>query len=960
MDDATLLQRYVAEGDGQAFTALVRRHVHMVHAAALRMVPGEAEDITQTVFCLLHQKAHRLMGHPNLGGWLYQTTRYSAIAARRLQAARIQRESGASAMSVQRAPDPAELIALRDLLDSGLEKLAAKDREAVILRYLEDRSLQETAGLLKVSVEAARKRATRGLEKLRVYFQAKGQAASLASVTALLSAEAEHRASEAVLNMAAAGGSTSLAKATAALMGKAKLRFATGVMGVILAAAGLGVIVSAQPDRPLPPLAAPVRSALPVAEDEALLPGPTRLYGYSLLVEHGLWEAVVKECNAIPTEGGVFQAYLMPSESVRGWLGPRVLTRSRNSDPDARVYYSWHSGPNLGTVEDKPVEQGNSFSNFYSPGGLIMIDGRTGWMQVMLRGVIRGIVWEDAAGVHFPWRGNDWRFEISGLPGGKLEKGGEVGLEAVARPGETLMIATPAGTIRGREWVCVNACEIFRATDRQAGPIGGLRNSDQWLAYGPSAVRKLADQMAEWNGKGHPGEQAPEKWVRKLGDGTTVQLEGAYRPDKWPGITWDGEGKPVREPMPRWDGDPGYVHFVGHITSSTPPKNMNGSGRTWGMPGTFNQPKPAWWSDRLKVGQPARTTIRVPVGAFRNAGRVEWGKPVQIEGFVCTVREVERDSKQWRVRLRVEGGTAEDHRGIAIVPVIKTRTGQEVGPESSLYERSEMGYWRDQPQSGDGLRNRPYIHEETLEYLRRSGSDFDQTEFDHVEVCWRKVEFVTFGGFATAPTDALPADLETLAVGLAKVDGKAAEDRAAGVPMKTAVPSKADAEAERGRDLLESILEQAAAGDPKLVRPMLVGSEQACVTMAEVIVLRTQLELAVMARLNSMPGGMEDMLGFREEFLADTLNLRDGGILYGQQHVLRKSPEGVWHLDADASGGGEFREAKMRNMMELYGPKARALIDELNRGTIQSESQLRERLQAITRDLAKREEAGEL
>jgi len=60
MDDDALLCRYAQEGDEDAFTELVRRHLNFVYAAALRQVGGDAQfaqDVTQIVFTDLARKA---------------------------------------------------------------------------------------------------------------------------------------------------------------------------------------------------------------------------------------------------------------------------------------------------------------------------------------------------------------------------------------------------------------------------------------------------------------------------------------------------------------------------------------------------------------------------------------------------------------------------------------------------------------------------------------------------------------------------------------------------------------------------------------------------------------------------------------------------------------------------------------------------------------------------------------
>jgi RNA polymerase sigma-70 factor (sigma-E family) len=56
---------------------------------------------------------------------------------------------------------------LRLTLLDALARLPAKDRAVVVLRYWEDRSIEETAGALDASAAAVRTRCTRALKQLR-------------------------------------------------------------------------------------------------------------------------------------------------------------------------------------------------------------------------------------------------------------------------------------------------------------------------------------------------------------------------------------------------------------------------------------------------------------------------------------------------------------------------------------------------------------------------------------------------------------------------------------------------------------------------------------------------------------------------------------------------------------------------------------------------------------------------
>ncbi|GAA3872690.1 SigE family RNA polymerase sigma factor [Streptomyces sedi] len=63
--------------------------------------------------------------------------------------------------------DRTEDILARDVLAGALQRLPVKQRAAVVLRYVEDRTETEVAALLGIRLGTVRSRSARGLEKLR-------------------------------------------------------------------------------------------------------------------------------------------------------------------------------------------------------------------------------------------------------------------------------------------------------------------------------------------------------------------------------------------------------------------------------------------------------------------------------------------------------------------------------------------------------------------------------------------------------------------------------------------------------------------------------------------------------------------------------------------------------------------------------------------------------------------------
>jgi RNA polymerase sigma factor (sigma-70 family) len=195
--DDDLLRRFVETGCDEAFAQLVARYAEMVYAAALRQTrrADMAQDVTQATFILLARKAGKLQGGMVLAAWLHKVTRYASLNAIRGENRRRRHEKKAADMAAeqerQRLVAAARLsgrLSLKpadledrpawgdgmDLLDAGIAQLSAKDREAIVLRFLQRHSLAEVGAALGVSEDAAQMRVARAVEKLRGFYRRRG------------------------------------------------------------------------------------------------------------------------------------------------------------------------------------------------------------------------------------------------------------------------------------------------------------------------------------------------------------------------------------------------------------------------------------------------------------------------------------------------------------------------------------------------------------------------------------------------------------------------------------------------------------------------------------------------------------------------------------------------------------------------------------------------------------------
>lgn len=248
MEDADLLRRYVDHADQAAFAELVARRLPLVYSAALRQVGGDAHlarDVAQGVFTDLARKAAVLAERPVLAGWLYTSTGYAAAKAVRAEQRRRRREREAQLMEdLTRDSEPeANWDALRPVIDAALRELGERDREAVLLRFFENRGFAEIGQRLRLGENGARMRVERALDKLHGALERRGIRSSAAALGAALGAHAVVAAPSGLAATIASGVpvATGAAGLAGILMSVTKIQWAAGT-AVLVAGALTGVV----------------------------------------------------------------------------------------------------------------------------------------------------------------------------------------------------------------------------------------------------------------------------------------------------------------------------------------------------------------------------------------------------------------------------------------------------------------------------------------------------------------------------------------------------------------------------------------------------------------------------------------------------------------------------------------------------------------------------------------------
>jgi RNA polymerase sigma factor (sigma-70 family) len=260
LSDTALLDRYARERDESAFAELVRRYLNLVYSAAVRRIGDRhlAEDVTQAVFMILSKKARSAGRTSPLSAWLLMTVRYAAANALKIERRRQQHQTAAAEASASAAcsPNPSDVLVWREVaahIDDAMLKLPARDRQAVLLRYFEDKPIRDVAAAMNTSEGAAKQRLSRSLEKLRKRLDRHQVSLALegaAGLGALLTAHAVRAAPPALITTCAAGSAASAAsititKGAIAMMTFAKIKTVAAIL-FITSALGTGVFIATQ------------------------------------------------------------------------------------------------------------------------------------------------------------------------------------------------------------------------------------------------------------------------------------------------------------------------------------------------------------------------------------------------------------------------------------------------------------------------------------------------------------------------------------------------------------------------------------------------------------------------------------------------------------------------------------------------------------------------------------------
>ena len=181
LNDNELISR-VLSGDQQAYAGLVSRYQSYVFTLALRMVKSreDAEEVAQDSFIKAYKYLADFKGASKFSTWLYTIVNNTAISFLRKKKVEIHsldnekvfevadsKESGLGANMIEQKSKMA-------MVNQAISMLNPDDAQIITLFYKAEQSLDETAQILGIEINAAKVRLyrarTRLKEKMETYF----------------------------------------------------------------------------------------------------------------------------------------------------------------------------------------------------------------------------------------------------------------------------------------------------------------------------------------------------------------------------------------------------------------------------------------------------------------------------------------------------------------------------------------------------------------------------------------------------------------------------------------------------------------------------------------------------------------------------------------------------------------------------------------------------------------------
>jgi RNA polymerase sigma-70 factor (ECF subfamily) len=172
------------KGDRKAFAELVKRYQKKIMKLGFRMLNHrqEAEDVVQETFLRVHSNLHRYDATQKFSTWIYRIATNLCIDRLRRRKEQVSLDAELSdgtgesktqdvhstIASSQPSPESQMILSeLQDQVQRAVQDLPDKYRMAIVLRYMQELSLQEIGEILEIPIATVKTRIHRGREVLR-------------------------------------------------------------------------------------------------------------------------------------------------------------------------------------------------------------------------------------------------------------------------------------------------------------------------------------------------------------------------------------------------------------------------------------------------------------------------------------------------------------------------------------------------------------------------------------------------------------------------------------------------------------------------------------------------------------------------------------------------------------------------------------------------------------------------
>ena len=172
--------KQIKKGDQNAFAEVVELYKDKIYHLCYRMLGNahEAEDIAQEAFLRVYINIHSFDINKKFSTWLYRiATNLSIDRIRKKKPdyyldAEVAGTDGLTLYSqvssdIAMPEKEVEAMELQEIIQKEILKLPDKYRSVIVLRYIEDLSLQEISEVLDIPVGTVKTRIHRGREALR-------------------------------------------------------------------------------------------------------------------------------------------------------------------------------------------------------------------------------------------------------------------------------------------------------------------------------------------------------------------------------------------------------------------------------------------------------------------------------------------------------------------------------------------------------------------------------------------------------------------------------------------------------------------------------------------------------------------------------------------------------------------------------------------------------------------------